>query len=59
MRRREPWAFACAAASTLAWFAPDTAVSWRLGAWVNVAFNLAALALIGVPLAVAWATRGR
>lgn len=54
LARGERWAAYAIATSLLAWFPVDTWVSWALGAHVNVAFNVAALAAIVPLLAAAW-----
>lgn len=50
LRRGEAWAWWCVAGSSALWFFVDTGLSVHHGAWVNVAFNLAAGAMIGLPL---------
>ena len=57
MRRREPWAWWAIVTSALAWFFVDTAISFRHGVDVNVLFNLLALAMIALPLALTWPWR--
>jgi hypothetical protein len=52
LRRRAPWAWWCVAGSAALWFGVDTALSASHGAWVNVAFNVAAGIMMGVPLAI-------
>jgi hypothetical protein len=54
MARGDPRARWCVASSTLLWFVVDTGLSANHGVWVNVAFNTAALFMIGIPLAMAW-----
>lgn len=50
LRRGEPWAWWCVAASSALWFAVDTALSAHHGAWTNVGFNASAGVLIALPL---------
>ena len=52
IRRREAWAWRCVVASVGLWFVVDTYLSWRHGVWINVAFNIAALAMMGIPLSM-------
>lgn len=52
LRRGERWAWGCVAGSALLWFVVDTGLSAAHGVWVNVGFNLAALVMMGVPLAM-------
>lgn len=50
LRKGEAWAWWCVAGSSALWFLVDTALSWHHGAWVNVAFNVTAGVMIGLPL---------
>lgn len=50
LRAGERWAWWCVAGSTGLWFCVDTALSAAHGAQVNVAFNVAAGLMIGLPL---------
>lgn len=52
--RRERWAWWCVTTSLLLWFVPDTAYSATHGVWINVAFNLSALFVNGLPLAATY-----
>jgi hypothetical protein len=52
LRRRERWAGWAIAIATLNWFAIDTALSAAHGVWINVAFNVSALAMTAIPLAI-------
>ena len=52
--RREPWAWWCVLASTLAWGVVDTAMSVYHGVTINVLFNMMPLVMICVPLAATW-----
>jgi hypothetical protein len=44
--------------STLAWFFVDTGISAAHSLHINVAFNVLAVAMIAVPLALTWSWRG-
>jgi hypothetical protein len=48
--RREPWAHRCFAASITLWVLVDTGFSWHAGVGQEVAFNVVAALLIGIPL---------
>ena len=52
LRRGERWAAVAIVTSLLAWFPFDTGMSVVHEAWTNVGFNLAATAMIAVPLLV-------
>lgn len=52
LRRRERWAGWAIAIATANWFAIDTTLSAAHGVWINVAFNVGALAMIAIPLAI-------
>ncbi len=54
LRGGERWAWWAVATSTLAWFSIDTSLSALHGIGINVLFNLGALAMIGLPLAMTW-----
>ncbi len=58
MRRGEGWAWWAIITSTLAWFWVDTAISAAHGVGINVMFNVMALTMIAVPLAMTWSYRG-
>ncbi len=47
----DPWARPALAASVATWFVLDTGASLVLGWWTHAVYNLAFLALIGLPLA--------
>ncbi len=49
-RRREAWAWHAIAAGTALWFVLDTGLSLAHGVTFNVAFNLAVLLAVAVPL---------
>lgn len=57
MRRREGWAWWAVITSTMAWFWIDTAVSAAHGVMINVLFNLGALLMLAIPLAMTWSWR--
>lgn len=59
MRRGERWAVWCIFASSVLWFVVDTGLSAHHGVMVNVWFNVAAMAMISVPLAMASLPRRR
>lgn len=58
MRNREPWAWWAIITSTLGWFFIDTTISAMHGVGINVLFNLMALTMLAVPLAMTWSWRG-
>jgi hypothetical protein len=57
--RRERWAWWAVAAGTCLWFVLDTAVSLAHGVTFNVAFNLALLVIVGIPLVATRELAGR
>jgi hypothetical protein len=48
--RKEKWAWQALAAGLALWYLTDTAVSAYFEVWINVAFNTALLAALGLPL---------
>lgn len=56
LARGERWALATVAGSTALWFAVDTGLSLRHGAWTNAIFNVAAAATVFLPLGAVWAS---
>ena len=58
MRRRESWAWWAIITSTLVWFSIDTAISALHGVGINVFFNVMALSMIAIPLAMTWSWSG-
>ena len=58
LEKKERWAFACIAASVVVWFVPDTIASIAFGVVPNAVFNVACLATLLGPLALAWTGLG-
>lgn len=50
--RKEKWSSDCLLLGMAGWFVVDTLMSAYTGAYFNVAFNVAALCLVAVPLVV-------